>query len=88
MSANEDRTVHAETSHAEIVRYDRAGRWYVEGKREKFRTPMNLKGVVEYCEYQEAQAVTVHWGRKGGQQFYKRLRGSTSPAIATPWESL
>lgn len=65
-----DRLVHASYPGMEIVRYERAGKWYLEP------TDKNLK----------RQAVTVtgaamqaHWGltQEGGEVFFNRPGGQT-----------
>lgn len=74
---SEDRTVHAETGYAEVVRYDRAGVWYVENRKRdsvEWRTRMPLQHVVWWITEQPQNEVTYHFGRKGGLQFDKRVR--------------
>ena len=78
-----DRTIHAETGYAEVVRYDRAGIWRVEAKPGALSTAvgrqrMSLGGVVEWLQDQESigESVTVHYGRTGGLQFDKRARAA------------
>jgi hypothetical protein len=68
-----DRTVHAETAYAEIVRYERAGIWYVEDTPNSAtptcRTRMRLRHVVEWVTEQPQNEVTYHFGRQGGRLF-------------------
>lgn len=75
-AANADRTVHAETGYAEVVRYDRAGTWYVEDRDTnhlKWRTRMSLAEVVEWLTDQPEGEVTVHFGKPGGRQDRKSV---------------
>jgi hypothetical protein len=71
----DDRTVHAETGYAEVVRYDRAGKWYVEDKGNHmvrplgWRTQLRLSEVIEWMQDQPKGEVTVHWRKRGGKQF-------------------
>ncbi len=76
---NPDRTVHAETGYAEVVRYDRAGAWHVESKPTgvpllNWRTRMPLPQIVEWITEQPQDEVTYYFGRRGGLQFDKRVR--------------
>ena len=72
---SDDRTVHAETGYAEVVRYDRAGRWVIEDKSpQQWRTPMKLDEVIEWITDQPEGEVKVHFGLPGGRQFDSRLR--------------
>ena len=68
-----DRTVHAETSTAEVVRYYAAGIWYIEDKTGKSRVRMRLRDVVEWVTEQPQGDVTYHLGRTGGRQFDSRV---------------
>jgi len=65
MTGHDDRTVHAVRRHdgAEIVRYDRAGKWYLE-RVDGSRSPLTLRGAVR-----EAVGGRVHFGRPGGRIF-------------------
>jgi hypothetical protein len=67
-----DRQVHAEFAaltgaRIEVVRYDRAGKWYFEGPNGRRRVPVR-----------EAAARAVHgrvyFGRSGGRQFDHLVR--------------
>ena len=69
-----DRTVHAETSHAEVVRYYAAGIWYLEDKTESVRVRMCLRDVVGWVTEQPQGEVTYHFGCRGGRQFDSRVR--------------
>jgi hypothetical protein len=74
----DDRTVHAETGYAEVVRYDRAGVWYVEDKQPIgslfHRARMPIREVVEWLVEQPTNEVKVYYGKPGGRQFDKRVR--------------
>lgn len=71
MSAINDRTVHAVLANGtEVVRYDRAGHWYLEtvsGTRRK-------STLGEAVTLATQPGTTLHPGRSGGQQFNARLR--------------
>lgn len=68
-SNREDRTVHALTDTGdEIVRYDRAGKWFVEPKDGSKRTPVTLTRAAEL-----AIAGTVFPARAGGQAFNAKV---------------
>lgn len=72
-----DRTVHAETPEAAVVRYDKAGVWRIEDKgalRNHCGIRLSLGGVVEWITEQDQAEVTYHFGVKGGLQFDKRVK--------------
>lgn len=75
-----DRTVHAETPAAEVVRYERAGVWYIEDKAQgvyrgaDWRTRMPLKHIVEWITEQPQRGVKYYFGRPGGRLFDKYVR--------------
>ncbi len=62
---SDDRTVHAEGIAAEVVRYDRAGKWYIEPKNGGKRNHVSVKDAAVFA----AVACTVHFGLSGGQRF-------------------
>lgn len=69
MRSGEDRTVHARSADgAELVRYDRAGKWYVEHPPETL-TPRRKVSV------NEAVDIAVGWWHNGGTPFIGRLGG-------------
>lgn len=72
-----DRTVHAETPEAAVVRYDRRGTWHIEDKtalRQFWGKRLNLRDVVEWVTEQEQSEVTYYFGVPGGLQFDKRVK--------------
>lgn len=72
-----DRTVHAETREAAVVRYDRAGIWRIEDKgalRRHWGQRKSLRDVVEWITEQDQSEVTYHFARPGGLQFDKRVK--------------
>lgn len=86
-----DRTVHAQTPNgAEVVRYDRAGKWYFEhppvtGTK---RTALTLAQAVSLAVEGYEAGGTVFPGRPGGSRFDEQYlkaaeaaagRGQTSP---------
>lgn len=69
-----DRTVHAITNlGSEIVRYDRAGKWYVEyGTGILFRRKqIGIGGAVQRAVDWGRE---IHFGRPGGRTFDARVR--------------
>lgn len=75
--SSEDRTVHARivtgTGVAEIVRYDRAGKWYVEPTWGK-RTQLTMR---------DAALTAARWSEQvNGSVFYDRPGGSAFDRIA------
>lgn len=83
--SDDTRTVHAEIVSTEfdwkveIVRYDRAGKWYLEdttnGKTK--RTAVTLSEAVDYFRRMRdsSRLTSTHYGgRHGGSQFDGRLR--------------
>lgn len=72
-----DRMVHAETSDGtiQVVRYDRQGRWYVEGST---ATRMRLSTVHDAAVQAvaiEQQGGKIYTGRAGGQTFDSKVEG-------------
>ena len=73
MTPNRDRMVHASRPDADLVRYDRAGKWFVEyddGKRE----PIPFKFAVEWAVALQGRVGTVHYGLPGGSRFDSAVR--------------
>lgn len=72
-----DRTVHAETGCAKVVRYDRRGSWHIEDTgplRVHWGARVTLGEAVEWITEQPQNEVRYHFGLKGGLQFDKRVR--------------
>src|SRR2546430_15759960 len=70
-----DRTVHAECEGFEVVRYDRAGKWYVE-PRNGDRPPEHV-GVGEAARRAASADVlggVIHFGARGGDVFDRKGR--------------
>lgn len=72
-----DRTVHADLGEAEIVRYDRAGKWYWEPKEWMMqdRRQITLDEAVQFV------SDLSQWkaGRRGGRSFDKRIAMKFDP---------
>jgi len=66
-----DRTVHASYPGMEIVRYDKAGKWYAEPTSGGQRDHLNIQEAVYLAIAQGAQ-----WfpGRQGGLAFDRKMR--------------
>lgn len=75
-SDKQDRTVHARSKDGrEVVRYDRAGKWWIESP-DGSRIRLNLTAAISeaYMMAHDDGGVVVRWGQPGGQQFDARLR--------------
>ncbi len=72
---SENRTVHAEGRFAEVVRYDRSGKWYIEPKDGSQRRHV---GVGEAAEWASVAATSLHLGRPGGLVFARRVLAEQS----------
>jgi hypothetical protein len=71
-----DRTVHASGDGQEIVRYDRAGHWYIEFDRLALR-PCRHIGVAEAARLAvelEADGGTIFTRMPGGRVFDRKVR--------------
>lgn len=73
MPAASDRTVHAIVPGGEIVRYDRAGKWYLEFTDGRARKPLSLRAAAELAGAHDAQALL---GRPGGLRFDAKVRAA------------
>lgn len=67
-----DRTVHAENEHCEIVRYDRAGKWYLEPKQSGLQR--RRIGIASAAVEAARTGTTVHFGLPGGGAFDRRVK--------------
>lgn len=71
MTLWDDRRVHAEYGEEQIVRYDRAGKWYIEFSPARMRPARHVTVRAAACravELQEAGGV-IHFGVPGGGSF-------------------
>jgi hypothetical protein len=69
-----DRTVHASGESGELVRYDRAGKWYFEPKVGK-RTLLTLSEAVDKARFLWfSDEGTVHFDRPGGGALDSKIR--------------
>jgi hypothetical protein len=75
MSEDDDRMVHAKThSGGEIVRYDRAGKWYLEQPGFP-RLPVSVSEAAGVAVVNERHAGgTIFLGKPGGRSFDARVR--------------
>lgn len=72
-----DRTVHAEDEGIEVVRYDRAGKWFVESKRPSAllpARPVTLLRAAEVALRCNERGGTIHLRRPGGSRFDAKVR--------------
>ena len=68
-----DRTIHAVCADGrEIVRYNRAGKWYVE--HTSGRVHLSLQSAAEIAAVTTRLGGKVYFGRAGGLAFDKRVR--------------
>jgi hypothetical protein len=69
-----DRTVHAYGKGYEVVRYDRAGKWYVESV-DGSRRAVTLDQAVREAAFVASRGTgDIFWGQPGGRAFDFRLR--------------
>lgn len=76
-----DRTVHASYSGAEVVRYDRAGKWWLEydnGARER----LTLADAAHHALWAMKHGGAVFAGRPGGAAFDRKVRDGTLRGLA------
>lgn len=73
-----DRRVHATGDVVELVRYERAGKWWVEPRKDaksdrylipKSRVPVSLEQAVSVAIKLEGNGGVVHTGVSGGKRF-------------------
>ena len=73
-----DRTVHAQTEQMDVVRYGRAGKWYLEPKNPSLpRQAVSIKQAVDYVVWAERSQGTgsvVFYGRRGGLAFDSKVK--------------
>lgn len=78
-----DRTAHAICEDGrEIVRYDRAGKWYIE-PREGERRLVTLAEAVDVAAEAHVGRGQIFYGRPGGGLFDKRARAKVDALYAT-----
>jgi len=67
-----DRTIHGRSqSGGEIVRYERAGKWYIEYGNPPHRLPITVGDAALFATVKGAEA---YLGRPGGSQFDAKVR--------------
>lgn len=72
-----DRRVHARSETLEVVRYDRAGKWYLECARDappKERTQVTIREAVDAARKIQRLGGVVCPGLRGGSRFDSLLR--------------
>lgn len=77
MTSPSDRTVHAENDDIEVVRYDRAGKWFVETKRPRSlipARPVTLAEAVRVALNCRDRGGAIHLRRPGGTRFDAKVR--------------
>lgn len=81
MSYPSDRTVHATCGTESLVRYDRAGKWYVEfdaTERVQRRKVTLAQAVTIAANWSRRTSGEVHLGRLGGARFDAAFRRAVS----------
>ena len=68
-----DRTVHAQGRGFEVVRYNRAGRWYVEGSKDRRQANLD-QAVREAVHLAASVGGAVRLRQPGGSAFDRQLR--------------
>lgn len=72
----ETRTVHARYPGMEVVRYDRAGKWYLEPTDPSLkRQPVSITDAAKQAVWALANGGEVLFGRPGGTMFDAKVRG-------------
>ena len=73
-----DRRVHAQSGECQIVRYERAGKWYMEWDPPRLRPARALTvddaALAAWRMRRETPAATIYFGVPGGQVFERRVR--------------
>jgi|HubBroStandDraft_3_1064219.scaffolds.fasta_scaffold200313_3 hypothetical protein len=74
-----DRVVHASFPGYEVVRYDRAGKWFVEPTEKGFvaRHALSVREAVAVALQGVERGGVVHLGRVGGSTFDRIVRAET-----------
>lgn len=81
-----DRTVHAEWAFAELVRYDRSGKWYIEHRDKSLgRQRVKLQDAALWAVGAKKLGGTIYLGKPGGQAFDRAVlrRNESSPTPMT-----
>ena len=79
MRAN-DRTVHAFGPDLEVVRYDRAGKWYIEPKDKTLpRQAVTIAEAVNMALWLRDDNGTLRLGQQGGARFDAMVRVRCTP---------
>lgn len=74
-----DRRVHAAVMTTEIVRYERAGKWYLESRTSnRTRVPVTLREAVDAAVKFKRVGGTIHLGVPGGLAFDRLVRKALS----------
>lgn len=76
MLAEYDRTVHAEHNDEKIVRYDSAGKWYIEFDPPRLRPArrVTIREAVQRAIELEQNGGTIYLGKPGGGSFDRYVR--------------
>jgi hypothetical protein len=72
-----DRTVHAENDDLEVVRYDRAGKWFIEPKNRALMLPaqhITVREAIDTALWMKEHGGKIHFGQQGGGSFDRGAR--------------
>lgn len=90
-----DRTVHARYPRWEIVRYGRAGKWYLESTDGEVQRPLPIAAAVNIALMGVTNGGEILYGRSGGRLFDAKARAlamtvprSKAEALATALERI
>jgi hypothetical protein len=79
MTPSNDRTIHATTNDGvQVVRHDRAGKWYAEQDRDPRRRCIT---VAEAIELACRPGSVVHYGLPGGSHFDREVRAAVGGEV-------
>lgn len=76
MPPTNDRRVHAERGEMKVVRYDRAGKWYIEYDPPRMRPArhVTLSGAAINAVRMERDGGVIHLGLLGGSAFDRAVK--------------
>lgn len=69
-----DRRVHARNHTFELVRYDRAGKWYAENPNFNVRTRLDIHRAAKTAKWLEQTGGQIFYGVPGGSTFDRLVK--------------
>lgn len=83
-----DRTVHARYPGMEIVRYDRAGKWFFEPTNPMLkRQQVSIAHAAEQAVWASENGGAIYFGLPGGKHFDSQVRKLLEPYVICKVES-